>query len=106
VSTIAWIIATGTAVFVADRGLLWVESRGWINYRRTGLNRGAATYHLLHLSSIFNPGMEEVIEVKYGQEQQEDESGDPPGPDPKNPGQPDGPAADDGRPDREARPSR
>jgi hypothetical protein len=51
-----------------------------VNYRRVGPSRGAATYHTLELSSAFNPGFEEVIEVKYAVEAQEDDSGGPPAP--------------------------
>lgn len=66
------------AAVILDRLLLRLEAAGWINYRRRGLSRGASTYHLLELTSIFNPGTREVIEVKYGQEQEADESGAPP----------------------------
>lgn len=82
-SILYWILGGAVVLLAVDRVLLWLEARRWINYRRTGLNRGAATYHTLQLSSIFVPEMQEVIEVKYGEEQQEDDSGDPPGPDPE-----------------------
>lgn len=68
------------ALLVLDRLLLLIERKGWINYRRNGLSRGGASYHTLQLSSIFNPGMQAVIEAKYEEEEQQDESGDPPGP--------------------------
>jgi hypothetical protein len=71
-----------TAVLlIVDRVLLVLESRGWLNYRRAGLSRGAAAYHTLELSSAFNPGFEEVIEVKYAVDKHEDDSGAPPAPD-------------------------
>lgn len=68
------------ALLVLDRLLLLMERRGWIHYRRNGLSRGGASYHTLQLSSIFNPGMQAVIEAKYEEEEQQDESGEPPGP--------------------------
>jgi hypothetical protein len=70
-----------TVLLVLDRVLLTLESMGWLNYRRVGLSRGAATYHTLELSSPFQPGFEEVIEAKYAAEKDEDDSGGPPTPD-------------------------
>jgi hypothetical protein len=71
-----------TAVLlIGDRILLVFESRGWLNYRRVGLSRGAATYHTLKLSSAFDPGFQEVIEAKYAVDKHEDDSGGPPTPD-------------------------
>jgi hypothetical protein len=67
-----------TVLLVLDRVLLTLESMGWLNYRRVGLSRGAATYHTLELSSAFQPGFEEVIEAKYAAEKNADDSGDPP----------------------------
>ena len=66
------------ALDVVDRALLNLEARGWINYRRKGLSKGAATYHTLELHSIIEPGMKEVQEVKYAEEIEEEESGEPP----------------------------
>lgn len=59
-----------------DRILLRLESAGRINYRRKGVSKGAAAYHSLELQSIFEPGAEHVMEVRYGEEEQEDEQGD------------------------------
>lgn len=67
------------AIFiVADRLLLWCEARGWIYYRRYGLRRGAATYHLLEMSSVFDPGFKQITEVKTEEKELQDEAGDPP----------------------------
>jgi hypothetical protein len=74
-----WALAGVVLLGVLDRVLLWLEARGWINYRRRGLGRGGATYHALELQSMFNPGAREVMEAKYGEEEEEDESGAPPG---------------------------
>jgi hypothetical protein len=77
---VVWLVVIVVAVLLVDRLLLRVERAGWINYRRRGLSRGGATYHMLELQSVFNPGTQEVIEVKYGQEKETDESGAPPVP--------------------------
>ena len=71
-----WIIAIGALLVLLDQALLWMERSGWINYRRRGLSRSGAAYHGLVLESIFNPGAENLLEVKYTQEQEQDESGD------------------------------
>lgn len=63
---------------LVDRVLLGLEARGWINYRKNGPGRGAAAYHTLLLSSIFDPSLEPTIEVRYEEERDEDDSGAPP----------------------------
>ena len=71
-------IAVAAALLLFDRLFLWMESRGWLYYRRTKSRGGASLYHFLDIHKIYNPEIQEVIEIKYGEEQQEDESGDPP----------------------------
>ena len=64
--------------FVLDRLLLRLEEKGMIFYRRTRGVRGGAMYHAQELDSIFNPGMQHVQEAHVKQEQEQEESGDPP----------------------------
>jgi hypothetical protein len=71
-----WIIGIVLALFVLDRLLRWFESKGWIYYRH-GPSGGAVSYHLMQMHSVFDPGVEKVIEVKVSEEREEDESGDP-----------------------------
>ncbi len=75
---VLWGVAVAAALFLLDRLFLWMESRGWLYYRRTKSRGGASLYHFLQIHKIYNPEIQEVIEVKYGEEQQEDESGEPP----------------------------
>ena len=63
--------------------LCWMESKGWIYYRRTP-RHGGSTYHLLQMSSIFDPRFRQVIEIMVEDERREDESGDPPGSNPSD----------------------
>ncbi|NIR43540.1 MAG: hypothetical protein GWN99_06535 [Gemmatimonadetes bacterium] len=77
---ILWIAAIAASLLALDRLLLWMESRGWLYYRCNKPRGGAATYHMMQIHSIYDPGIKEVIEIKYGDEQEEDESGEPPGP--------------------------
>ena len=73
----AWVVGGALGLFVLDRLPLWIESRGWIYYRKSRPGRGAATYHLLEMSAIFNPSMEVAQEILVKEEVQEEESGDP-----------------------------
>ena len=77
---LAWAGGVLAAALLLDRFLLWVEERGWINYRRHGLSRGAAQYHMLELSSIFDPAKQQVLEVEYAKRKEQDDSGAPPAP--------------------------
>jgi len=74
------VIGLAIALWVIDRLLLGMESRGWIFYRRTKGWRGRAMYHAQELDGIFNPGMNHVQEAYVTEEEEEDRSGDPPVP--------------------------
>jgi hypothetical protein len=69
-----FVIVSGAGL---DRLLLHLEERGWINYRKHGLSRGAIAYHMLELQSTVQPGALQVLEALHHEEVQEDESGDP-----------------------------
>lgn len=71
----AVITAAGLAL---DRLLLWMESRGWLYWRRNRPARGASTYHMLELHSNFDPGIQHILEATVKEEEDEDASGDPP----------------------------
>jgi hypothetical protein len=78
---LVWGIAIFALAAILDRLLLWVEKRGWVFYRRTkGRGRGSL-YHMLELHSVFDPGIEQIQEIKVKEERSQDESGDPPAPD-------------------------
>ena len=74
---LTWVAAALFGLFLLDRILLWAEARGWIYYRRNKPGRGAATYHLLEMSTIFDPSMRPVQEIRIQEEESEDEAGDP-----------------------------
>ena len=77
---VVWVLMAAVAVFLVDRLLLWAEGRGWNYYRRNKLARGAGTYHLLEWNSAFDPTMKQVQEEMVREEEEEDESGEPPVP--------------------------
>jgi hypothetical protein len=68
------------AAFALDQVLLWMESRGWIYWRRNRVARGASTYHMLELHATFDPGIQHVQEVSVKEEEDEDDTGDPSAP--------------------------
>ncbi len=76
------LIVWGTVIMAAglalDRLLLWMESRGWVYWRRNRPARGASTYHTLELHSNFDPGIRHILEATVKEEEDEDDSGDPP----------------------------
>ncbi|MEJ2336631.1 MAG: hypothetical protein P8Y10_03235 [Gemmatimonadales bacterium] len=76
------LIVWGTVIMAAglalDRLLLWMESRGWVYWRRNRPARGASTYHMLELHSNFDPGIQHILEATVKEEEDEDDSGDPP----------------------------
>lgn len=74
-----WGTVFAVALLAFDRLFLWLEAKGWMYYRRNKPRGGAAVYHLMQIHSTFEPGFEEVIEVKVHEEQSEDEAGNPPG---------------------------
>lgn len=75
-----WVIVIIGTLVAVDRVLSVMERHGWINYRQRGLSRNGTAYHALLLESIFNPAAENIVEVKYAEERQHEDSGEPPGP--------------------------
>ena len=75
---IIWGVAIAVVAFAVDRLLLWMESRNWIFYRRSKGGPRGAIYHTLEMHSIFDPGIKHVHEIQVKEEEEEDESGDPP----------------------------
>jgi len=73
-----WGVAIAITAFALDRLMLWMESRNWIYYRRSKGGPRGAIYHTLEMHSIFDPGIKHVHEIQVKEEEEEDESGDPP----------------------------
>ena len=80
VTVLLWVLLVIAILALLDRLLLRLESRRWINYRRRGLSRSGAAFHTLTLHSIFDPSAEHLLEVKYEDVEERDDSGDPPPP--------------------------
>ena len=67
VKVFAVIATVAVALLALDRLALWMESRGWIYWRRRRPERGGATAGLLtEFQKIVEPEVRHVIEAKEG----------------------------------------
>ncbi len=73
-------LAVSSAIWVLDRGLLAMEARGWIYYRRTRASSGTLSSAFLSIQSIVQPGDCHVVEEIRRDETAHDDGGDPPRP--------------------------
>ena len=76
-------IAAGFAValFLGDRLLLWMEARGWIDYRRTypgRLNAGQVGPAFLAIQGLLEPDKWHAAEEQTAVRTEQDESGGEP----------------------------
>lgn len=78
--TALWLGGAIVGLLVVDRILLWMESRGWLYYRKSRPGRGASTYHLFQWNAILDPTIREVLEERVREEREEQVPGAPPGP--------------------------
>ena len=74
------------AVLVLDRGLLWMERRGWIFYRHRRAAPGTLGSALVELETLMQPARQHVVDVRRARPEQasqdarvEDTTGGTPG---------------------------
>jgi len=65
-------------LFVLDRLFLAAEARGWIYYRKKQSSPGTSASAFLELQSMLEPGRKYEIQVQRSEEEENDESGEPP----------------------------
>ena len=73
----------GLALFLGDRLLLWMEERGWIDYRRTypgRLNSGQVGPAFLAIQGLLEPEKRHAAEEQTALRTEEADSGAPPDP--------------------------
>ena len=73
-------VALGVAVYLLNKLLLWMESRGWIYYRRHAPSSSSLGAAALEVQTLVDPSKRHVIEAKQSQKKEQDDSGDPPKP--------------------------
>ncbi len=67
-------------LFALDRFALWMESRGWIYYRRRKPSTSTLGNAFLQVQSLLEPEKRTLLEVRREEQVEEDESGEPPEP--------------------------
>lgn len=72
-----WIIPIGICLFIVDRFLLWVESHGWIYYRRKKASPGSFSTAFLEVHSILEPSKKATINELRKTKHEEEHAGDP-----------------------------
>ena len=78
------IVGLAVVVFLADRFLLWMEWRGWIDYRRTypgRFNPGQVGPAFLAIQGLLEPEKRHAAEEQTAVRVQHDGDGAPPSPD-------------------------
>jgi hypothetical protein len=75
---IFWIVGIGIALFLLDKALLRMESRGWIYYRRKAPTRSSLGNAFLEIQSLLEPSKKAMVEVLKEEKKEQADSGDPP----------------------------
>ncbi len=76
----AWLAGIALGLYALHRLALWMESRGWIYYRKHKRGTAAMGSVMLEIQSFYRPSVEHVIEQKQEERREEDDSGDKPKP--------------------------
>jgi hypothetical protein len=76
-----WLILVAGIVlilFALDRVAVWMESRGWLYYRRVKPSSSNLGNAFLELQSLLEPGKRHVIEFRREEHDEQTDSGAPP----------------------------
>ena len=68
------------AIFAAHRISCWAEDRGWIYYRKGSGRPGSSAQAFLEIQSMMEPSKKHVLQVMREEDDEQDESGEPPTP--------------------------
>ena len=72
-----WVIFILLSLWAIDKLLLWMEDRGWINYRRKFPSRTSIGNAFLEVQSLIEPGKKATVEEIRRIKQDGSFSGDP-----------------------------
>ena len=67
-------------IYAFRRVALWMHRRGWIRWKMQRGTSSALGNAVLGVQSIFQPPIQDVIEVRIDEASEQGESGDPPEP--------------------------
>jgi len=73
-----WILAGAIGLWLLDRLAIWMESNGWIYWRKSQGTSSRVGNAFLEVQSMFEPGKEHVIEARQEVKYQKPAPGDPP----------------------------
>lgn len=74
-SVVLWGVALVVGLLGLHRLALWMESRGWIFYRKTRASSGALGSAFLEIQSIAQPEKKYVLEMRQDQRAERDDNG-------------------------------
>lgn len=77
------VLGIAVAAVVVDRVLLWMESRGWLHWRKTKTPpSGSLSSTALEMQAFVDPKVRYVIEERVNEvrRSEEDDAGEPPEP--------------------------
>ncbi len=78
--TAGWILALAAAMWALDRFATWMESRGWIYWRKSRGYSGRLGGAFLEVQSLLEPQTRHIIEARQEKKRKETRAGDPPSP--------------------------
>jgi hypothetical protein len=84
--TLFWISAVILGLLLLDRFFLWLESRGWMYWRKKQGSPGAVGNALLNIQANFEPGKRHMAEELRMERKEEDDEGGPEDPEKGKPG--------------------
>lgn len=73
-----WAVLLIAALVAMHFLALWAERRGWIYYRKRRGSSGSVGRAFMEVQSLFEPGVEHVIESMDEDMASQEDSGDPP----------------------------
>lgn len=75
-----WVLAGIMIFYLLDRLATWMESKGWLYWRKRGGAYSRLGNAFLEMQAMFEPGKKYVIEAKQEVKRKKADSGDPPSP--------------------------
>jgi len=73
------ILIIGSALYLLDRLLLWMECRGWVYWRKTKRSTGPGVGNaLLEIQTLLEPSARHVLEYRQEVKDESPEPADPP----------------------------
>jgi len=71
-----WLALIAAALYALHRLCLWMESRGWIYYRKSGGYSTRAGSAMLEIQSLLQPEKKHLIEMKHDEKANRDAQGE------------------------------